>query len=308
MSPLFILPPLLSLVLIFGGSALVLRTVLDRRDTVARRVALVSSQAPAKQGVTDRPPPIDPYFFRVTHASLQGPELAEVLRLARRVGIPPQNAATAFMTFRVLLALFLAGAAYYALNVLWRAEKVPLAAILLLPVIGAALGWFLPVWFVRGRGKSRAKEIVSGLPEALELLVICVEAGLSLEDGLTRITQELRTTLAPLAEEFEIMTADLNVLADRDKAFQNLADRVGAPEVRSVVTSLSQTLRYGTPLAGALRVAANGLRNDTLMSLEERANRLPSMLTVPMMLFIMPTIFMVVAGPAALRLIDMFAQ
>jgi tight adherence protein C len=96
----------------------------------------------------------------------------------------------------------------------------------------------------------------------------------------------------------------MKILPSRDEALANLAVRVNMPSVRSVVTTLSQTLRYGTPLAQALRVVAGELRNDTLMRLEERANQLPSLMTIPMMLFIMPTIFMIVAGPAVLRVMD----
>jgi tight adherence protein C len=109
-----------------------------------------------------------------------------------------------------------------------------------------------------------------------------------------------------LAEELALTSADLKILPSRDRALMNFAERIEAPSVRSVVTTLSQTMRYGTPLAQALRVVASELRSESLMKLEERANQLPTLMTIPMMVFIMPTIFLVVAGPAVLRLLDSF--
>jgi tight adherence protein C len=170
--------------------------------------------------------------------------------------------------------------------------------------VAVILGWLMPVQIIRGMVRRRVQAVSDGLPEALELLVVCAEAGLALEDGLDRITEELRRSQPMLAEELATTSADLKILPDRDQAFHNLAERIGTPGMRSVVTTLSQTLRYGTPLATALRTAAAELRNEMLLSLEERANRLPSLLTVPMMAFIMPTIFLVIGGPVALRVLD----
>jgi tight adherence protein C len=109
-----------------------------------------------------------------------------------------------------------------------------------------------------------------------------------------------------LAEELALTSADLKILPSRDRALANFAERVQVPSVRTVVTTLAQTMRYGTPLAQALRVVASELRNDSLMRLEERANQLPTLMTIPMMIFIMPTIFLIVGGPAALRMLDAF--
>ncbi len=118
----------------------------------------------------------------------------------------------------------------------------------------------------------------------------------------------MRHSHPSLAEELALTAADLKILPSRDQALSNLADRVDVPSVRSVATTLSQTMRYGTPLAQALRTVASELRNDSLLALEERANRLPTLMTLPMMLFIMPTIFLIVGGPAALRLMDTFLK
>jgi tight adherence protein C len=142
------------------------------------------------------------------------------------------------------------------------------------------------------------------MPEALDLLVVCVDAGLSLEDSLARVVSELRRTRPALTDELALTSADLQILPSRDEAFARMADRVDLPSVRSVVATLAQTLRYGTPLAQGLRVIAAEMRNDALVQLEERANQLPALMTVPMMAFIMPTIILIIGGPAALRLMD----
>ena len=174
--------------------------------------------------------------------------------------------------------------------------------------MAAIVGWFAPMLFISYGARQHKKAVRSGLPDALELLVVCVEAGLSLEDGLTRVVTELQRSQPALADELSLLLADLRILPSRDLALTNMADRVDVPSVRSVVTTLAQTLRYGTPLVQALRVVAAELRNDYLIELEERANRLPAYLTLPVILFLMPTIFLIVGGPAALRLIDAFAQ
>ena len=152
----------------------------------------------------------------------------------------------------------------------------------------------------------RAAAVARGLPEALELLVVCVEAGLAFEDGLDRITEALQESEPLLAQELALTAADLRVLANFDQGLANLAARIDLPDVRSVVTILSQSLRYGTPLADSLRAASAEMRNEALIRLEERGNRLPTLLTLPMMLLIFPTIFLVVVGPAALNALDAF--
>jgi tight adherence protein C len=176
----------------------------------------------------------------------------------------------------------------------------------LVAVVAAIAGWILPILFIAHVVKTRKKAVGSGLPDALELLVVCVEAGLSLEDGIQRVARELAVSQPALADELALTWAELNILPSRAQALANLADRVDVPSVRSVVSMLSQSLRFGTPLAQSLRVGAVEMRNDQMTLLEERASRLPALMTIPVMLFIMPTIFLIIGGPAALRLIDTF--
>jgi tight adherence protein C len=173
---------------------------------------------------------------------------------------------------------------------------------------GAVAGWLLLGILIGVSARRRAKEVAAAMPEALDLLVICVDAGLSLEDALSRVVIELGQSRPALADELALTSADLQILPSRSEALTRMADRVDMPSITLVVTTLSQTLQYGTPLAQALRSIASQMRDDALIQLEERANQLPAILTVPMMLFIMPTIFLVVGGPAALQLIDIMGR
>jgi tight adherence protein C len=133
-----------------------------------------------------------------------------------------------------------------------------------------------------------------------------VESGISLENAIFRVSQEMKQAQPALADELAFTWAEISILPSRDQALENLADRVDIPTVRSVVGTLAQSLRYGSPLAQALRGAAAEMRNEQLMLLEERANRLPALMTIPVMVLIMPTIFLIVGGPAVIRMLDIF--
>ena len=197
------------------------------------------------------------------------------------------------------------------LLVMFVIDRVPaLAGITMVSPVAAVVatvaGWFLPPALIRMSVRRRARAVAGALPEALDLLVVCVDAGLSLEDALGRVVKELGRTQPELAEELALTSADLQILPSCDEALQRMADRIDLPNARAFVSTLIQTLRYGTPLAQSLRTISAEMRNDALIKLEERANKLPALLTVPMMLLIMPTIFLIIGGPAALRVIDLW--
>ena len=145
-----------------------------------------------------------------------------------------------------------------------------------------------------------------GLPDALDLLVICAEAGLSLDAALQRVSRELESTWAELSEEFGITAAELTYLPERKGAFDNLNARTNMGSIRGVVNTLLQTAKFGTPLAQSLRILAAEFRENRITRAEEKAARLPAMLTVPMILFILPTLFIVILGPAACSIHDSF--
>src|SRR5947207_11421827 len=173
---------------------------------------------------------------------------------------------------------------------------------------GAAMfGFFAPGVFIKNLITKRQKQLQLGLPDALDLLVICAEAGLSLDASLTRVSRELEPTWPEISEEFGITAAELTFLPERRQAFENLNGRTNLGSIRGVVNTLLQTAKFGTPLAQSLRVPGAEYRAAGITRAEEKAARLPAMLTVPMILFILPTLFIVLLGPAALNIVDTFS-
>ncbi len=169
---------------------------------------------------------------------------------------------------------------------------------------GCLLGWRLPDVIIDMIARRRRAAIEDGLPDVLDLVVICAEAGLSLEQALERVGRELRLARPVLAEELMLVVAEMRMLSDRTRALENFANRSGLASVRSIVGTLTQTLRYGTPLAQSLRVIAAEMRKAQTLRIESRAARLPVALTVPLILFILPCLIVVIAGPGALQVMN----
>jgi len=161
------------------------------------------------------------------------------------------------------------------------------------------------IWLKNKVGK-RSKAIQKGLPDALDLLVICAEAGLTVDASFGRVSRELGKAYPELGDEFGLTAIELGFLNERRNAFENLAMRVALDAVRGVVTTMIQTEKYGTPLASALRVLSAEFRHARMMRAEEKAARLPAIMTVPLILFILPTLFVVIMGPAACSIHDNF--
>ena len=156
--------------------------------------------------------------------------------------------------------------------------------------------------------QKRTDAIRKGLPDALDLLVICAEAGLTVDAAFNRVAKELGRGFPELGDEFALTAIELGFLTERRMAFENLAYRVDLDSVKGVVTTMIQTEKYGTPLASALRVLSAEFRNERMMRAEEKAARLPAIMTVPLILFILPTLFIVILGPAACSIGDAFSK
>ncbi len=170
------------------------------------------------------------------------------------------------------------------------------------------LGLKMPDLYVTNAKQKRTDAIRKGLPDALDLLVVCAEAGLTLDSALNRVAKELARATPELSDEFSLAAIELGFLPERRQALVNLSERVDLPALRGVVTTLIQSERYGTPLATSLRVLSAEFRNERLMQAEEKAARLPATLTVPLILFILPTLFVVLLGPAACKVVDDFVM
>jgi tight adherence protein C len=161
-----------------------------------------------------------------------------------------------------------------------------------------------PEIYLSNKASKRTKEIQKGLPDALDLLVICAEAGLTVDAAFNRVAKELGRAYPELGDEFALTAIELSFLNERKMAFNNFAYRVNLEAVKGVVTTMIQTERYGTPLASALRVLSAEFRNERMMRAEEKAARLPAIMTVPLIVFILPTLFVVILGPAACSISD----
>jgi len=169
--------------------------------------------------------------------------------------------------------------------------------------ISAVLGMLLPDLIASRLRKRYLKDLERGLPDALDLMVICTEAGLSLEAAIERVSHEIEPANRSIAAELSVTSNELRFLSDRRTALMNMAERTRLDVVRRVSVTLVQSLQFGTPLTQALRTLAGEMRQEQLTRFEERAARLPVLLTLPMILFILPTVFLVVGGPALLQLL-----
>lgn len=170
------------------------------------------------------------------------------------------------------------------------------------------LAYKAPDLWLKNKVTKRSDAIRKGLPDALDLLVICAEAGLTVDAAFGRVAKELGKAYPELGDEFALTSIELGFLTDRRQAFENLAARINLEAVRGVVTTMVQTEKYGTPLASALRVLSAEFRNERMMRAEEKAARLPAIMTVPLILFILPCLFVVILGPAACSIADAFGN
>jgi tight adherence protein C len=166
------------------------------------------------------------------------------------------------------------------------------------------LAYKAPDIWLKNKINKRTSAIRKGIPDALDLLVICAEAGLTVDAGFSRVARELGKAYPELGDEFALTSIELGFLTDRRSAFENLAQRINLDAIRGVVTTMIQTEKYGTPLASALRVLAAEFRNERMMRAEEKAARLPAIMTVPLILFILPVLFIVILGPASCSISD----
>jgi len=166
------------------------------------------------------------------------------------------------------------------------------------------LAYKAPDLYLKNKITKRQQAIRKGLPDALDLLVICAEAGLTVDAAFARVAKELGRAYPELGDEFQLTSIELGFLTDRRTAFENLAMRTDLDSIKGVVTTMIQTEKYGTPLASALRVLSAEFRNERMMRAEEKAARLPAIMTVPLILFILPVLFIVILGPAACSIND----
>ena len=239
---------------------------------------------------------------------LQQSQLEMIQQKLAQAGIRKKELAFGVLFARMVLPIVLGAIAalvIYGINYFptWGGMKKLMA---FAAMVG--IGYKGPEVYIGNIISKRTDALRKGLPDALDLLVICAEAGLTVDAAFNRVARELGRAYPELGDEFALTAIELSFLSERRQAFENLAYRVNLEAVKGVTTTMVQTERYGTPLASALRVLSAEFRNDRMMRAEEKAARLPAIMTVPLILFILPVLFIVILGPAACSIADAFSH
>ena len=230
-------------------------------------------------------------------------EQQRLLDALAAAGIKGQGSLARFVAGKVCCALALAALTWLLFE--WRQWFAGIAALRVALLFGALMiGWRLPDFVLSRLAARRRLLLEDGLPDALDLLVISAEAGLSLDQAVEQVARTLHASNPVVAEEFATTASEMQVLSSRGEALENLVRRTGLASLRSITATLNQAIRFGTPLADSMRVLAAEMRTVRLARLEERAARLPVLLTIPLVLFILPSLFMVIGTPVALRIMD----
>jgi tight adherence protein C len=227
----------------------------------------------------------------------------EARALLVQAGYRGQGPYVAFLFFRLLAPIAALLATAFYIFVVIELEQ-PLMIQLAICVFAAYVGMQVPKFFLKNQIQRRQLSIKRAFPDALDLLLICVESGVAIESAFRRVSEEIGSQSIPLAEELMLTTAELSYLPDRKQAYENLAMRTNLEGVKSVCMALQQAERYGTPLANALRVMAQENRDMRMSEAEKKAAALPPKLTVPMVLFFLPVLFIVILGPAVIRVLE----
>ena len=275
----------------------------ERREQL--KAGIVASTSKRRRNISNRNEVADKVRSLLSSFKmLQDEQVQKAQRRLMQAGVRSKDMAFVVIAARFVLPVVLGGLAILFVYVLdafpdWGAiKRYGLVAGTLI------LAYKLPDLYLKNKVTKRSHAIRKGLPDALDLLVICAEAGLTVDASFGRVARELGKAYPELGDEFALTSIELGFLTDRRSAFENLANRIDLDAVRGVVTTMIQTEKYGTPLASALRVLSAEFRNERMMRAEEKAARLPAIMTVPLILFILPVLFIVILGPAACSIND----
>ncbi|CAN5486706.1 type II secretion system F family protein [soil metagenome] len=289
-----------------------LYAVMTVRDPMARRVkALTERREQLKAGITASTSKKRAKLVQKNQTTdqmrsflsslkvLQDDQLKDAQVKLAQAGIRSKDWAVAIIFGRMIMPIVIGGGCALLLYGLgWAPEWGPVKRFGCFAIV-LLLSYKAPDLYIGNKITKRSAAIRKGLPDALDLLVICAEAGLTVDAAFNRVAKELGRGYPELGDEFQLTAIELSFLTERRHAFENLAARVPLDAVRGVVTTMIQTEKYGTPLASALRVLSAEFRNERMMRAEEKAARLPAIMTVPLILFILPVLFVVILGPAA---------
>src|ERR1700682_3308101 len=276
------------------------RQIAGAREEIRNRERAKLQEGKPQNLLTTRPKEIFKTIFDRMNLANQA-EDGEVVRKLRMAGYRGQGPVVTFLAIRLSPAPALFGvAAFYIFVVL--SLPYPFFVKFAMATAAAVLGYFVPALYVGNRIAKRQKAIRRAWPDALDLMLICVEAGMGIESAFRKVSEEMAAQSPVLAEELGLTTAELSYLPERRKAYENLAERTGIDGVRAVATSLIQAEMYGTPVGQSLRVLAQESRDMRMSEAEKKAAALPPKLTVPMILFFLPVLFAVIITPAAIQI------
>lgn len=225
-----------------------------------------------------------------------------------RAGYTGKNSVRMFHAIQFLLAiLFLIAGLIFAL-VKSFSQEMSMTDLLLYSLLPCAIGYYLPRYWVNKRVNQRQTEIIQGFPDALDLMLVCVEAGQSLDQSIIRVGKESRVGYPALADEFDMVAQEVKAGKERISVLKDMAERVGVPDVASFVTTIIQSATFGTSVADALRVYSADMRDKRIMRAEEKANMLPTKLTLGTMLFTVPPLLVILIGPSIYGMVTMLGQ
>jgi tight adherence protein C len=285
-----------------------LKSVANRREELRRR----SREEIAKRGASASSSirQVDEGLYRKVVERLQLSRLLEDPKVAEKMaqaGFRGPKPISAFYFFRFVMPFALGLFATFYLFVV-NDFGLPMMSKVTFCVAALVLGYYVPNLYITNIAQKRRESIVAAFPDSLDLLLICVESGMSIEAAIQKVSGEVGGSSIELAEELTLLTAELSYLPDRRLAYEGLARRTNHPGIKAVSTAMIQAERYGTPLGVALRTMAKENRDLRLAAAEKTAAALPAKLTVPMILFFLPVLFVVILGPAIIKVQDTLAQ
>jgi tight adherence protein C len=302
----------LVIILVFGAIAVfgfILAGELERNARLARRLEIITTEGEVKPDVEVKHE--GPLALRIVSGFgmviarsglLSHKTLAEITATLEGIGFRGGKGLGLFIGSKILLALispFLGFA-------LGRHFHVSHFWLIVDTVGGMVLGMLAPEWIANNIRQKHLDRVSAGVPDALDMLVICADAGLALEAGITRVAVELDLLNPNLAMELNQTARELQIGSDMRQAMDSLGERTGLDTLKRLATTLAQSLQYGTPLTQALRTLSAELRAEALVKFEERAGKLPTLMTMPMILFILPCVFLVLGGPAMINVMAAF--
>jgi len=283
-----------------------LKSVANRREELRRR----SRQNIASRGAGSSLRHQEKDLYKNVVERLQLSKLLEdpkVVDNLAQAGFRGPGPVTTFYFFRFVMPFVFAAVVAFYLTVVNGFGLLPIQKVCACVAFLAA-GYYAPNVYITNVAQKRRESIVAAFPDALDLLLICVESGMSIEAAIQKVGSEVGASSMELAEELSLLTAELSYLPDRRLAYEGLARRTNHPGIKSVATAMIQAERYGTPLGTALRVMAKENRELRLSAAEKKAAALPAQLTVPMIMFFLPVLFMVILGPAIIKIQDVFGK